>query len=237
MSVKATERSFLELTSSVGGLAPAGLPQLLADASRYRLHLEISQPAEIISGTGEGKQPPDFLEPSQLHLLQHADDLHPSKRLLHSLSFLLAQFVTDMPGGPSVDRTGTVRVVLRHMRRDVHPSEFPHELLRVIVLVPAQGHLLDARNLLRQEQPCISFRSAVGLRQHRLDQQSVAILDQDVAQVAQLGLTALRSEEHTSELQSRLHLVCRLLLEKKKKPISVECNVKVECAVRGATYC
>src|SRR2546422_2221162 len=27
-----------------------------------------------------------------------------------------------------------------------------------------------------------------------------------------------RSEEHTSELQSRLHLVCRLLLEKKKRP-------------------
>src|SRR5205809_4982997 len=29
--------------------------------------------------------------------------------------------------------------------------------------------------------------------------------------------TLARSEEHTSELQSRLHLVCRLLLEKKKK--------------------
>src|SRR2546422_2157412 len=29
--------------------------------------------------------------------------------------------------------------------------------------------------------------------------------------------TKTRSEEHTSELQSRLHLVCRLLLEKKKK--------------------
>src|SRR2546422_8484544 len=29
-----------------------------------------------------------------------------------------------------------------------------------------------------------------------------------------------RSEEHTSELQSRLHLVCRLLLEKKKTPRS-----------------
>ena len=27
----------------------------------------------------------------------------------------------------------------------------------------------------------------------------------------------IRSEEHTSELQSRLHLVCRLLLEKKKQ--------------------
>src|SRR2546422_3705619 len=30
-------------------------------------------------------------------------------------------------------------------------------------------------------------------------------------------LDIVRSEEHTSELQSRLHLVCRLLLEKKKK--------------------
>src|SRR3989442_8980803 len=30
----------------------------------------------------------------------------------------------------------------------------------------------------------------------------------------------LRSEEHTSELQSRPHLVCRLLLEKKKKSVA-----------------
>src|SRR5260370_22770937 len=33
--------------------------------------------------------------------------------------------------------------------------------------------------------------------------------------------STLRSEEHTSELQSHLNLVCRLLLEKKKKPISL----------------
>src|SRR5687768_18256737 len=33
--------------------------------------------------------------------------------------------------------------------------------------------------------------------------------------VHMLGVFAERSEEHTSELQSRLHLVCRLLLEKK----------------------
>src|SRR2546422_6767042 len=31
-----------------------------------------------------------------------------------------------------------------------------------------------------------------------------------------VGKVSQRSEEHTSELQSRLHLVCRLLLEKKK---------------------
>src|SRR2546429_3173445 len=34
--------------------------------------------------------------------------------------------------------------------------------------------------------------------------------------VASAGNSRPRSEEHTSELQSRLHLVCRLLLEKKK---------------------
>src|SRR2546422_3275223 len=36
-----------------------------------------------------------------------------------------------------------------------------------------------------------------------------------------------RSEEHTSELQSRLHLVCRLLLEKKKK-IEIRYNISHE---------
>src|SRR2546427_4725051 len=34
------------------------------------------------------------------------------------------------------------------------------------------------------------------------------------------GINAMRSEEHTSELQSQSNLVCRLLLEKKKKSIS-----------------
>src|SRR5205809_1976257 len=36
-----------------------------------------------------------------------------------------------------------------------------------------------------------------------------------------------RSEEHTSELQSRLHLVCRLLLEKKKKKRRINNNQKL----------
>src|SRR2546429_7140298 len=41
-------------------------------------------------------------------------------------------------------------------------------------------------------------------------ERAVALLDDGVDRAR------LRSEEHTSELQSRLHLVCRLLLEKKK---------------------
>src|SRR5689334_24354828 len=36
----------------------------------------------------------------------------------------------------------------------------------------------------------------------------------------------IRSEEHTSELQSQFHLVCRLLLEKKKKKKKKECRTR-----------
>src|SRR2546429_3395712 len=59
--------------------------------------------------------------------------------------------------------------------------------------------------------------------------------DVQVAHVRHLGGGALqhlggrlgRSEEHTSELQSRLHLVCRLLLEKKKKKNEQTLCVKI----------
>src|SRR5699024_12176116 len=77
------------------------------------------------------------------------------------------------------------------------------------------------------------FRSAVSAVIHGLEAQSTN--DAEVlAQVLSLyhaeeyGLStwaktsaSLRSEEHTSELQSRFDLVCRLLLEKKKKNRSV----------------
>src|SRR5689334_24459156 len=53
-----------------------------------------------------------------------------------------------------------------------------------------------------------------------------------------LRSVSVRSEEHTSELQSQFHLVCRLLLEKKKKTKqSVKCtleNVIVSAKTRHA---
>src|SRR2546422_7537236 len=74
------------------------------------------------------------------------------------------------------------------------------------------------------------FRS-VGMLGHRvldqdrhLDGDTVEVVREARAIAVRVPLAALgrperafRSEEHTSELQSRLHLVCRLLLEKKKK--------------------
>src|SRR4051812_49821016 len=70
------------------------------------------------------------------------------------------------------------------------------------------------------------FRSADAGPEDRHDvQQAGDQLAQHYLQVAQVGhqqqrkrpTVLLRSEEHTSELQSHVNLVCRLLLEKKKK--------------------
>src|SRR2546429_3590432 len=52
-------------------------------------------------------------------------------------------------------------------------------------------------------------------RERELAEEFVAALNRQQHQV--VDREPRRSEEHTSELQSRLHLVCRLLLEKKKK--------------------
>src|SRR5258707_11384997 len=46
---------------------------------------------------------------------------------------------------------------------------------------------------------------------------SISATASPAARAAEMEVAALRSEEHTSELQSRQYLVCRLLLEKKKK--------------------
>src|SRR2546422_7100175 len=58
-------------------------------------------------------------------------------------------------------------------------------------------------------------RSAMQLMAGELEQMDAGILPASTN--LYISLTAVRSEEHTSELQSRLHLVCRLLLEKKKQ--------------------
>src|SRR3712207_8786448 len=65
------------------------------------------------------------------------------------------------------------------------------------------------------------FRSAVKrfllIEDHTLFRESLALLLEWRMQLesVQAGSLAERSEEHTSELQSRQYLVCRLLLEKK----------------------
>src|SRR2546422_8589309 len=70
----------------------------------------------------------------------------------------------------------------------------------------------------RQRDEIQALRRAGEMEKSRaLLDKSRAYTDDVLALFYQLADLNQRSEEHTSELQSRLHLVCRLLLEKKKK--------------------
>src|SRR2546429_9276539 len=59
----------------------------------------------------------------------------------------------------------------------------------------------------------------IALYKSWIDRYPIVSIEDGLAEDDWTGWAKLteRSEEHTSELQSRLHLVCRLLLEKKKK--------------------
>src|SRR5690348_17731372 len=70
------------------------------------------------------------------------------------------------------------------------------------------------------------FRSHLALAHHLADRGlgglahvlvRVLVVEEEVLGALDVPLHRERSEEHTSELQSPVHLVCRLLLEKKKK--------------------
>src|SRR5262245_62724772 len=91
------------------------------------------------------------------------------------------------------------------------PTLFPYTTLFRSSLPPDRVSLLVGR--LEDPLPQGPFDLVVSaLAVHHLDAASKADLFRRIA-------ATLRSEEHTSELQSLRHLVCRLLLEKKKKNI------------------
>src|SRR3712207_7752779 len=88
---------------------------------------------------------------------------------------------------------------------------------------PPRSTLFPYTTLFRSE----DLGRAAGLRRAevgvaaRLDGLDVALLVEERAERV-AAHHVLRSEEHTSELQSRQYLVCRLLLEKKKKTTTHE---------------
>src|SRR2546426_6450547 len=87
------------------------------------------------------------------------------------------------------------------IRRPPRSTLFPYTtLFRSLAVVPANAELLDHRVWLSQPE----------FAQRRLQRLLHELLQRNVQ-------PAERSEEHTSELQSPCNLVCRLLLEKKKK--------------------
>src|SRR5262245_65274428 len=87
-------------------------------------------------------------------------------------------------------------------------------VLAEIEAVRARANPNKARSF-RDEQPC---RKLVTKRLTRQFGERISpLLDAGTIKPASAGVCASRSEEHTSELQSLRHLVCRLLLEKQNQ--------------------
>src|SRR3712207_7698614 len=97
------------------------------------------------------------------------------------------------------------------IRRPPRSTLFPYTTL-FRSRVPA--HPLDLLGRRRSGRPPTRGRVGGGARARRGRRGARA---RDDGQSADRRPDPLRSEEHTSELQSRQYLVCRLLLEKKKK--------------------
>src|SRR5690606_39879449 len=101
------------------------------------------------------------------------------------------------------------------VRRPPGPRLFPYTTL----FRSARGAACRARGLRGSGDAAATRRTRRGgaaRRGQRPAEAPVQHLQQDVQQAARARRDQRRSEEHTSELQSRENLVCRLLLEKKK---------------------
>src|SRR3712207_7378564 len=97
------------------------------------------------------------------------------------------------------------------IRQPPRSTLFPNPTLfrsRLLDGPPSSGRRARVLEPLVLAAPAQHLRAGVEAGPEVEDHRVVAVPDQD-------GVT-LRSEEHTSELQSRQYLVCRLLLEKKK---------------------
>src|SRR2546429_5394141 len=82
---------------------------------------------------------------------------------------------------------------------------------------PPRSTLFPYTTLFRSPSPGADGRRSGNAVPGRIGQSRAAGADWSEEQQSFVRAVRARSEEHTSELQSRLHLVCRLLLEKKKK--------------------
>src|SRR5256884_3151470 len=87
----------------------------------------------------------------------------------------------------------------------------------------ARSSIEGARPTSTSSSSACSFASAAGFcaSSHHVHESELAVVScparKSVIASSRSCWSVMRSEEHTSELQSRLHLVCRLLLEKKKQ--------------------
>src|SRR5690625_4752243 len=103
----------------------------------------------------------------------------------------------------------------------INPYSYAEKLQEIMIRKAIKEHFILEREMLTREVKIkpISLFFIDNIEEYRDEDGYVReILEQYIKlEIEDILKTETRSEEHTSELQSRGHLVCRLLLEKKKK--------------------
>src|SRR2546430_10335790 len=96
---------------------------------------------------------------------------------------------------------------------------------------PPRSTLFPYTTLFRSPRACTLRSSATSLLKRSTENSTRT---PKALRCAATGLTPpSRSEEHTSELQSQSNLVCRLLLEKKKKKVRDDSATEIACVCVG----
>src|SRR5690554_7026234 len=144
--------------------------------------------------------PIDFNDEQDLDTVNNAIDRFTQLRIKQRLSETI-----DLPPLPEIAN--------RIIELRTNPNASPADLAKAVELDPS----LAAQVLNWSRSPFYGVQGEI----NTIEEAIVRVLGFDLVLNLALGLalgrTLSRSEEHTSELQSRPHLVCRLLLEKKKK--------------------
>src|SRR3989449_9467916 len=258
---------FVQLIAALGGAAPlAGQGVLVAPHAVYIAHARRNgtvtlynpnpEPAEITISTAFGYPVTDSLGHFALRTVEHPDSMLPSA----------AEWVQAFPRRltiASLERQ-TVRLLV------TPPAGLPDGEYWARLIISARGGRLPIGgvgdtaavrvqlNLVVNTNIGVAYRKgpvatgvALSNLRVRIRRDSVEVWSRlerrlTAAYVGTVRATLVdstgkvRSEEHTSELQSRLHLVCRLLLEKKKNKMQrtrSACSTRRSSAVRVRSQC
>src|SRR3712207_3422322 len=125
---------------------------------------------------------------------------------------VVSQLLTELDGIQAL--SGVVVIAATNRADMIDPALLRPGRFDKIVFVPmpdkvARQRILEIHAKDKPMGPDVDFA--------KISEMTEGFSGADTSAVANTAVSLVRSEEHTSELQSRQYLVCRLLLEKKKK--------------------
>ena len=127
--------------------------------------------------------------------------------------------------GVKLPKGGTLRVEMNHMNSDGIPDGLDlikndNKILTIAINIKKESKKI--KTILVTKDICVAIKAeSLGLEVQDYQNDKV---DVEHIYKGYREITLPRSEEHTSELQSRLHLVCRLLLRSEERRVGKECR-------------